>query len=81
MSVKIYLNKTGIKSVLAQKNKSLNWLADRVGVSQSYMSRWLSCEKSPRPEVRCKIQKCLGGHTKWGTVFIIRRLTATSEEL
>lgn len=80
MSVKIYLNKTGIKVALAQKNRSLSWLSDKVGVSQSYMSRWLSCEKSPRPEVRDKIQKCLGGKTKWGMVFLIKRLTSTSEE-
>jgi len=76
--IRILLNSTNIKIILAKKNKDLKWLAQQVGISRSYLSMWLSGLKSPRPHYRKKIQKALGGNKKWEEVFKIICQTNTT---
>ncbi len=74
--MKIYLNAKQIKIILARKNKSLGWLADRMDISQTYLSMLIKHEKSPRPEKRERLQKIFGGKS-WDDLFEIATTTAS----
>lgn len=53
--MKVRLKKERIILYLAQKNKSQNWLAIRLGKSRSYLSQLLSGKRNPSPELRSSI--------------------------
>ncbi len=48
-----------IKAVLAEQNKTNNWLADTLGMNRTTVSKWCRNEMQPRVETLFKIAKVL----------------------
>jgi len=57
--MKVKLNSETIRRILARKNKSQNWLADRIGTSSGYMSQLMNGSRHPSPKMREVILKNL----------------------
>ncbi|MBD3342428.1 MAG: helix-turn-helix domain-containing protein [Candidatus Lokiarchaeota archaeon] len=55
--MKVYFKKDSVEELLARKNLSQNWLANRVGISKAYMSQLLRGKRCPSPKVRNKFLK------------------------
>ena len=53
--VKVMLNSKAVRQVLARKNKSQNWLAQRLGISSGFMAQLLASERCPSPNLRERI--------------------------
>ena len=77
--MKIYLNPSEIRIIIAKKNRNLTWFAEQIGTSRGYVSILLAQKKSPRPEIRDRIQKTLNGH-KWDDLFVISSVTSITIE-
>lgn len=60
--MKVQLNAMTVRRILAKKNQSQNWLAQRVGTSSGYMSQMLAGRRYPSPKMRTKILKVLRGY-------------------
>jgi transcriptional regulator with XRE-family HTH domain len=78
--VKIIINTEQVEYIIAKRNKDKKWLADRIGVTQSYLSQWLAHRKNPSPTNRQRIMNCLQGRgITWDRLFIqIRESTITT---
>ncbi len=48
-----------IKAVLAEKNKTNNWLADQLKVNRTTVSKWCRNEMQPRVEMLFQIANTL----------------------
>jgi len=57
MTVK--LKAQAVRRILAKKNMSQNWLAQRIGTSSGYMSQMMTGVRNPSPQMREKILKVL----------------------
>jgi transcriptional regulator with XRE-family HTH domain len=57
--MKVCLKSDSIKQILAKKNLSQNWLAERVGTTSGYMSQLMTGTRYPSPKMREKIMTCL----------------------
>lgn len=57
--MKVCLKSESIKQILAKKNLSQNWLAERVGTTSGYMSQLMTGNRYPSPKMRKKIMACL----------------------
>ena len=49
-----------IKVVLAEKNLTNKWLAERLGKDQSTVSKWVTNTSQPNFDSLIKISECLG---------------------
>lgn len=57
--MKVKLKAQAIRRILARKNLSQNWLAQRLGTSSGYMSQMLAGRRSPSPQMRKQILEAL----------------------
>ena len=55
--MKVKIKSDAIKRILAEKNHSQNWLANKIGTSSGYMSQMLTGMRNPSPEMREEILK------------------------
>ncbi len=53
--MKVKLKAQAIRRILARKNLSQNWLAQRIGTSSDYMSQMMAGRRHPSPQMRGKI--------------------------
>ena len=68
--ITVDLKAKSLKTHLARKSKSQNWLAKRLGISSGYMSQLMNGVRRPSPEKRAKILETLGG--SFDDWFVIR---------
>lgn len=54
---KVKLRGRAIRKILAQKNKSQNWLAQRMSITSGHMAQLLNGDRNPSPKVRQKFQE------------------------
>jgi len=57
--MKVKLKAQAINRILAKKNMSQNWLAQRIGTSSGYMSQMMAGSRHPSPQMRRKILEVL----------------------
>lgn len=50
--MKVQLRSENIRKILARKNKSQNWLANRIMTSSGYMSQLMNGKRFPSPKMR-----------------------------
>jgi len=50
--VKAMLKGKKVRRILMKKNKSQNWLAQKLGISSGYIAQLLNGDRNPSPEVR-----------------------------
>jgi transcriptional regulator with XRE-family HTH domain len=60
--MQVQLNAAAIRRILAEKNRTQNWLAQRVGTTSGYMSQMLAGHRHPSPKMRRAILKVLKGY-------------------
>ena len=60
--MKVQLKAKAIRQILARKNMSQNWLAQRIGTSSGYMSQLMAGRRHPSPQMRQKILGILQGY-------------------
>lgn len=48
-----------VKAVLAEKEKTNNWLADQLGMNRTTVSKWCRNEMQPRIETLFQVAKVL----------------------
>ena len=60
--MKVQLKAQAIRRILARKNMSQNWLAQRIGTSSGYMSQLMAGRRHPSPQMRQKILGVLQGY-------------------
>src|SRR5215471_1235324 len=60
--MKVKLKTQSIRQILARKNVSQNWLAQRLDTSSGYMSQLMAGTRNPSPHMREKILEVLKGH-------------------
>lgn len=69
---RVIINTTEVLNIINRRNKDKKWLAKRIGVSQAYLSHWLTHRKNPSPQNRERISNCLNGRgVTWERLFII----------
>ena len=69
--MKVAIKSKVIKSHLARKNLSQNWLAIRIGTTSGYMSQLLRGIRTPSPEMRQKILDALKDYA-FDDLFVIK---------
>lgn len=57
--IKVKLRGEQVQMILARKNLSQNWLAQRIGTSSGYMSQLMNGKRCPSPQMRQTIQEVL----------------------
>ena len=68
--MRVVLNIQSIKVILARRNKDYNWLAERTGLSTSYVYKIMRLEYSPSSDARHKIQRAFNNEC-WDNLFKI----------
>ena len=53
--MKAVLKGRKVREILIKKNKSQNWLAQRLEISSGYMAQILNGDRFPSPEVRQRL--------------------------
>jgi len=69
--MKVKLKAQAIRRILARKNLSQNWLAQRLGTSSGYMSQMLAGRRSPSPQMRRQILEALQDY-EFDDLFTLR---------
>jgi transcriptional regulator with XRE-family HTH domain len=69
--MKVKLKAEAIHRILARKNLSQNWLAQRIGTNSGYMSQMLAGKRNPSPEMRRKILDVLKDY-KFDDLFTLQ---------
>ena len=70
--MKVKLKAQAIRRILARKNMSQNWLAQRLGTSSGYMSQLMAGTRNPSPHLREKILEVLKGN-EFDDLFTLQR--------
>ena len=60
-----------VRKLLARKNLSQNWLAQRLNTTSGYMSQMMQGIRNPSPEMRQKIMDVFKDHN-FDDLFIIK---------
>jgi len=72
MKYRIILNGDKIRFMVARKNKTLNWLAKKLKISQSYLSMALNGKKCFSPKKRIELQRLFGRKGSWDNLFVVQ---------
>jgi transcriptional regulator with XRE-family HTH domain len=80
MTIKVKLNQAAVLWAIAKRNMSQNMLADRAGISSSYISQIIRGTRNPSPLTRQKIQDALQPLT-FDDIFIIEENGNAAEEV
>jgi transcriptional regulator with XRE-family HTH domain len=75
--MQIILKAKNIQIILAKKNRDYSWLAERTGVSTSYVYKIMRGEHSPSGIIRQRIQKAFNNEC-WDNLFAIIEGTGAS---
>lgn len=74
--MRIVLRVNKVKVILARRNKTFTWLAQKIDTSPQYVSALLAQKKNPSPVTRIKIQRTLN-NCRWDDLFEIKRTDET----
>lgn len=70
--MKIQIKTQQIEVILAKRNKTKEWLADRLNTTPTYLSELLAGRKCPSAEMRDRLCKVLKGRgILWDDIFQI----------
>lgn len=73
LKIIISVNRENVELALAKKNKSSGWLANRLCIHQTYLTRVLQGLNNPSPKLRAEICKVFRKCLDWDEIFVVRR--------
>lgn len=78
--IRVLVKQGFVKNALARKNRDLQWLADKIGITPSSLSNLIYGNKSPSPETRNKMVAALQP-CKWDDIFDTLSQTEGAESM
>jgi len=77
--MRIILNSEYVEYLIARRNRTKQWFAVRVGVSNVYLSLWFSHQRNPGPDSRRRIVRVLRGPgVTWEKLFLCKNDDTTT---
>ena len=80
MKLKIFLNTSGFKTILARKNLTQREVAKELNITEWYLSMLVRRNKHPSPDVRRRIQERFRGYS-WDNIFSMEESTCGAKEI